>query len=57
MATLTGQFSVAHAALDFVVLFAGGIVVGFIWILRRLHHSNLEIAASIVVAWASFLGR
>ncbi len=62
VAALTGQFSIAHAALDFVLLFAGGIVVGaicgygFIWALRRLHDPNLEIAASFLVAWVSYLG-
>ena len=61
VAAMTGQFSVVHAASSFVLLFAGGIVVGAawgygsIWLFRRLHDSNLEIAASFIVAWASFL--
>jgi monovalent cation/hydrogen antiporter len=60
-AAMTGQFSVVHAASSFVLLFAGGIVVGAawgygaIWIYRRLHDTNLEIAASFLIAWASYL--
>jgi Na+/H+ antiporter len=61
VAAMTGQFSLVHAASSFVLLFAGGIVVGgawgygFIWVFRRLHDTNLEIAASFLVAWASYL--
>jgi Na+/H+ antiporter len=61
VAAMTGQFSMVHAAASFVLLFAGGIVVGAawgygsIWLFRRLHDSNLEIAASFLVAWASYL--
>ena len=60
-AAMTGQFSVAHATASFVVLFAGGVVVGAvwgygsIWVYRRLHDANLEIAASFLIAWASYL--
>ena len=60
-AAMTGQFSVVHAVASFVLLFVGGIVVGaawgygFIWVFRRLHDTNLEIAASFLVAWASYL--
>ena len=61
VAAITGQFSPVHAASSFVLLFAGGIVVGAawgygsIWLFRRLHDTNLEIAASFLVAWASYL--
>jgi monovalent cation/hydrogen antiporter len=61
VAAITGQFSLVHAAFSFVLLFAGGIVVGAawgygsIWLFRRLHDSNLEIAATFLVAWASYL--
>jgi monovalent cation/hydrogen antiporter len=60
-AAMTGQFSLLHAASSFVLLFAGGIVVGAawgygsIWVFRRLRDSNLEIAASFLFAWASYL--
>jgi monovalent cation/hydrogen antiporter len=60
-AAITGQFSLVHAASSFVLLFAGGIAVGAawgygaIWIYRRLHDTNLEIAASFLIAWASYL--
>jgi monovalent cation/hydrogen antiporter len=60
-AAMTGQFSLLHAASSFVLLFAGGIVVGTacgygsIWVFRRLQGTNLEIAASFLVAWASYL--
>jgi CPA1 family monovalent cation:H+ antiporter len=60
-AAMTGQFSLAHAAASFVLLFTGGIVVGAawgfgsIWVFRRLHDTNLEIAASFLAAWASYL--
>jgi monovalent cation/hydrogen antiporter len=60
-AAMTGQFSVAHAAASFVLLFVGGIVVGAawgygsVWVFRRLHDTNLEIAASFLAAWASYL--
>ena len=61
VAAMSGQFSLAHAASSFVLLSAGGIVVGAawgygsVWLFRRLHDSNLEIAASFLVAWASYL--
>jgi Na+/H+ antiporter len=61
VAAMTGQFSMVHAASSFVLLFAGGIVVGAawgygsVWLFRRLHDPNLEIAASFLVAWASYL--
>ncbi len=60
-AAMTGQFSLVHAASSFVLLFVGGIVVGAawgygsIWVFRRLRDTNLEIAASFLVAWASYL--
>jgi Na+/H+ antiporter len=61
VAAITGQFNPVHAAFSFVLLFAGGIAVGAacgygsIWVFRRLYDSNLEIAASFLIAWASFL--
>ena len=61
VAAMTGQFNLLHAASSFVLLFAGGIVVGAacgygsIWVFRHLHDTNLEIAASFLIAWASYL--
>src|SRR5271166_5431418 len=61
IAAMAGQFSLVHAASSFVLLFVGGIAVGAawgygsIWLFRRLHDTNLEIAASFLVAWASYL--
>jgi len=61
VAAMAGQFSPVHAASSFVLLFVGGIAVGAawgygsIWLFRRLHDTNLEIAASFLVAWASYL--
>ncbi len=61
VAAMSGQFSLAYAAFSFVLLFAGGIVAGAawgygsVWLYRRLHDSNLEIAASFLIAWASYL--
>ncbi len=61
VAAITGQFNLVQASLSFVLLFVGGIAVGAacgygsIWLFRRLHDSNLEIAATFIIAWASFL--
>ncbi len=61
VAALTGQFSPVHAAASFVLLFAGGIVAGAawgyaaVWLFRHLRDTNLEIAASFLIAWASYL--
>ena len=61
VAAMAGQFSPVHAASSFVLLFVGGIAAGAawgygsIWLFRRLHDTNLEIAASFLVAWASYL--
>ncbi len=61
VAALTGQFSLPHAAASFVLLLVGGVMVGGAWgygyiaVFRRLGDTNLEIAASFIVAWASYL--
>ena len=61
VAALTGQFSLPHAAASFVWLLVGGVMAGGAWgygyiiVFRRLGDTNLEIAASFLVAWASYL--
>lgn len=61
VAALTGVFDPTLAAASFVGVAVGGIVVGIacgwltVQLLRRLHDTNLEIAASFLVSWASYL--
>jgi Na+/H+ antiporter len=61
VAALTGQFSLPHAAASFALLLVGGVVVGGAWgygyivVFRRLRDTNLEITASFLVTWASYL--
>ncbi len=61
IAAITGQFSLVSAVSNFVLLFVGGVLVGAacgyvsVWVFRRLHDTNLEIAASFLVAWTSYL--
>lgn len=60
-AVLTGSFSAGPAAATFFYVIAAGIAVGLAcgraitWLTSRLHDVNLEIAASFLVAWASYM--
>jgi monovalent cation/hydrogen antiporter len=60
-AALGGAFDIWHATASFVLVVAAGIAVGYacgvasIWLLQRLHDTNLEITASFLAAWASYI--
>lgn len=60
-AVLSGTFNPWFAAGSFVLVAAGGIGMGLlfgsaiVWLTRHLSHTNLEIAASFLVAWASYI--
>ena len=60
-AALTGSFSAGPAAATFFYVALAGIAVGLAcgrattWLMSRLHDVNLEIAASFLVAWASYM--
>ncbi len=60
-AALTGTFSAGEASSAFVFVAAGGIAVGLAcgravgWLTVRLRDVHLEIAASFLVAWASYM--
>jgi CPA1 family monovalent cation:H+ antiporter len=60
-AALGGSFDVTRAGVSFLTVAAGGIMIGYVcglalvWLLRRLHETNLEIMASFLAAWASYL--
>ncbi len=60
-AALTGTFSAGPAALDFFYVAAAGIAVGLAcgraisWLTSRLHDVNLEVVASFLIAWASYM--
>ncbi len=60
-AALTGAFSPVAAAGSFVYVAAAGIAVGLVvgrlisWIVPALHDEHLEIAATFLVAWASYM--
>ncbi len=60
-AALSGTFSPAEAAGTFVAVAAGGVLAGlvsvscFLWVVRRLHDTSLEIAASFLAAWTSYI--
>ena len=59
---LTGAFSVVDAAVQFVVVSAGGVAVGAVvavvgmWVMRRLHDPRLTILASLLTGWAAYIG-
>ena len=61
-AALTGAFSAGQAALSFGVLAAGGVAVGIAFgfvttlVVARLREPRLEIIASLLAAWASYIG-
>jgi len=60
-AAMGGTFDAADASVSFVLVAAGGVGIGYgcglalVWLLRRLHDSNLEVVASFLAAWASYL--
>lgn len=60
-AALSGMFNPWAAAAGFVLVSAGGIAMGVAfglavtWLMRRLDETHLEIAASFLVAWASYI--
>jgi CPA1 family monovalent cation:H+ antiporter len=61
LAGTTGHFSAAEASLAFVVLAAGGVAAGLAFgaigsrLIARLHDPILAIAASFILAWASYI--
>jgi Na+/H+ antiporter len=60
-ATLTGVFDRGAAAESFVVLAAGGIVVGVAfgflasWAIARISEAELSVVATFLVAWGSYI--
>ena len=60
-AALSGAFSPARAAATFVLVAAGGVLIGLatvlclLWVLKRLNDTSLEIAAGFLAAWASYI--
>ena len=56
-----GVFDAGRAAASFVLVAAGGVLIGcavgiaLVWLLRRLHDTDLEITASFLAAWGSYL--
>ena len=61
-AALTGAFSAGQAALSFGVLSVGGVLAGILigiaatWLLARLRDVHLAIIASLLIAWAAYIG-
>jgi len=61
VAALTGTFSPLPAAATFVYVAVAGLAIGYgfgrvsAWLFRRLHDPNLEIVASFLLAWASYM--
>jgi len=61
VATLTGAFSPLPAVATFVYVAVAGLAIGFAfgrassWLFQRLHDPNLEITATFLLAWASFM--
>jgi CPA1 family monovalent cation:H+ antiporter len=60
-ATMTGVFNLGHASAAFVAVSAGGIAIGlalgwvYVFAARRLRDTRLEIAASILIAWTTYI--
>lgn len=60
-AALGAAFDAGRAAAEFVLVAAAGVAIGYacgsllVWLLRRLHDTNLEIATSFLAAWVSYL--
>lgn len=60
-ATLSGTFDAGAAAGSFVLLAAGGVVVGvavgalWVMLLRRLHDDMLVVATSVLLCWVAYL--
>lgn len=61
VAILTGAFSLRDAALKFVVVTAGGIIVGLavafagIFLIKRLNNSTAETTVSLIASFAAYL--
>ena len=61
VAIATGSFSLGQAAMEFVVMSAGGAVVGVlvamvaIFILQRLHDSTAETTLTLITSFAAYL--
>lgn len=61
-AALGGVFDIWHATASFALVAAGGVAIGYavgvaqVWLLRRLHDPKLEITASFLAAYASYIG-
>ena len=62
VASLTGAFSATQAAVSFVTVAVGGIVVGLAagfavsWVLRRLRDPTLSVIVSLLWAWGAYIG-
>ena len=60
-AAMGATFDAVGAGAAFVAVAAGGIAIGYacgvvlVWLLRRLRDTRLEITASFLAAWASYL--
>lgn len=60
-AALSGMFSAVDAAGTFVVYAVGGCVIGYVvglaavWVLKRLHDTQLQIAFTFIVPFAAYL--
>jgi monovalent cation/hydrogen antiporter len=60
-AALGGAFDVWHATASFVLVASGGVAIGYacgvalVWLTKRLHDTNLEITASFLAAYASYI--
>jgi CPA1 family monovalent cation:H+ antiporter len=61
VAVLTGQFSLAHAALDLPLVAAGGAAIGGLvglfadWILRRLDNPPVQVTISLLTPFLAYL--
>ena len=60
-AVTTGTFSILNAGLQFVVVSAGGVIVGLVvgwasvWLTRRLNDAPIEVTLSFLMAFAAYL--
>src|SRR5438132_1632202 len=60
-AVVTGSFSLAQASLQFVLVSAGGLLVGFVigwpvaWLHRHLDEASIEIAITLLTPFAAYL--
>ncbi len=62
VAAMTGGFNAAEAAGSFVLVAGGGVLAGagfgvvVMWLLARLRQVHMQIIASLLAAWASYIG-